>query len=232
MKLTIIIPCFNENKFIETIIDSVNSQPFPDKQIIVVDDGSTDGTKNKLKRLKDLGKINNLICHEINQGKGASIRSAIREAKGEIIIIQDADLEYSPKDYSRLIKPITNGYADVVYGSRFLGGGEDVHRTLYFWHRIANSILTFFANLLSNMNLTDMETGYKVFKKEALENITIQENRFGFEPEITIKLAKKKLRFFEVSISYSARTYHEGKKIVAKDGFRAFYCLVKYRLFN
>ena len=176
MKLTIIIPCFNENKFIETIIDSVNSQPFPDKQIIVVDDGSTDGTKNKLKRLKDLGKINNLICHEINQGKGASIRSAIREAKGEIIIIQDADLEYSPKDYSRLIKPITNGYADVVYGSRFLGGGEDVHRTLYFWHRIANSILTFFANLLSNMNLTDMETGYKVFKKEALENIKNQEN--------------------------------------------------------
>ncbi len=232
MKLTIIIPCFNENKYIETIIDSVNSQSFPDKQIIVVDDGSTDGTKDKLKRLKDLRKIDNLIYHEINQGKGAAIRTGIREAKGEIIIIQDADLEYNPSDYSRLIKPITNGHADVVYGSRFLGGGEDAHRVLYFWHRVGNAILTLFANILCNMNLTDMETGYKAFKKEALENITIQENRFGFEPEITVKLAKKKLRFFEVSISYNGRTYQEGKKIGVKDAFRAFYCLVKYRLFH
>ena len=232
MKLTIIIPCFNENKYIETIIDSVNSQSFPDKQIIVVDDGSTDGTKDKLKRLKDLRKIDNLIYHEINQGKGAAIRTGIREAKGEIIIIQDADLEYNPSDYSRLIKPITNGHADVVYGSRFLGGGEDAHRVLYFWHRVGNAILTLFANILCNMNLTDMETGYKAFKKEALENITIQENRFGFEPEITVKLAKRKLRFFEVSISYNGRTYQEGKKIGVKDGFRAFYCLIKYRLFH
>ena len=152
MKLTIIIPCFNENKYIETIIDSVNSQSFPDKQIIVVDDGSTDGTKDKLKRLKDLRKIDNLIYHEINQGKGAAIRTGIREAKGEIIIIQDADLEYNPSDYSRLIKPITNGHADVVYGSRFLGGGEDAHRVLYFWHRVGNAILTLFANILCNMN--------------------------------------------------------------------------------
>ena len=230
MKLTIIIPCFNENKYIETIIDSVNSQSFPDKQIIVVDDGSTDGTRGKLKRLKDLGKIDNLIYHEINQGKGAAIRTGIREAKGEIIIIQDADLEYNPSDYSRLIKPITNGYADVVYGSRFLGGGEDAHRVLYFWHRVGNAILTLFANLLSNMNLTDMETGYKVFKKEALKNITIQENRFGFEPEITAKIAQLGCRIYEVGISYSGRTYDEGKKISWKDGLRAIWCILKYNL--
>jgi len=231
MKLTIIIPCFNENKYIETIMESIYSQPISDKQIIVVDDCSNDGTTEKLKKFKAEGKIHNLIIHETNKGKGAAIRTALNEVKGDIIIIQDADLEYNPKDYSKLINPIINGHADVVYGSRFLGGGDNAHRVLYFWHRVANAILTTFSNILSDMNLTDMETGYKAFKKEALENIKLQEDRFGFEPEITIKLAKKKLRFFEVGVSYNGRTYQEGKKIGWKDGLRAFYCLVKYSFF-
>lgn len=230
MKLTVLIPCFNENNYIENVINSVYSQPFPNKQIIVIDDGSTDGTKEKLKKLSESGKIDNLIHHKKNQGKGAAIRTGINEATGEIIIIQDSDLEYDPKDFSRLIEPIIKGKADVVYGSRFLGGA-DAHRALYFWHRVANGILTLFANILTDMNLTDMETGYKAFKKKSLENITIQENRFGFEPEITVKLAKKKMRFFEVSISYNGRTYQEGKKIRLKDGLRAFYCLIKYKFF-
>jgi len=230
MKLTIIIPCFNENKYIEKVISSIDSQRLDEKQIIVVDDASTDGTKEKLKELKEKNKIDCLIHHEINLGKGAAIRSGIKKAEGEIVIIQDADLEYNPKDYHKLIKPISDGDADVVYGSRFLGG-VDAHRVLYFWHRVANGLLTTFANILIDMNLTDMETGYKAFKKTVLEDISIQENRFGFEPEITIKLGKKKLRFFEVGISYNGRTYQEGKKIGIKDGFRAVYCMLKYRFF-
>ena len=232
MKITIIIPCFNESKYIEQVISEVNLQEINDKQIIVVDDGSTDGTVDKLKKLKEDGKVNNLVFHENNKGKGAAIRSAIKHVEGDIIIIQDADLEYNPKDYLRLIKPITEGKADVVYGSRFLGGGGDAHRVLYFWNRVANAILTTFTNILVDMNLTDMETGYKVFKKKVFEDIQIEEDRFGFEPEITVKLGKKKLRFFEVGISYNGRTYQEGKKIGLKDGFRAIYCLVKYRFFS
>ena len=231
MKLSIIIPCFNENKYIEKVIDSINEQKIEDKEIIVVNDASTDGTKEKLIELKEKKKIDILIHHEKNIGKGGAVRSALKKSSGEIIIIQDADLEYSPKDFFKLIKPIAVGKADVVYGSRFLGGGEDAHRVLYFWHRVANGILTTLANILTDMNLTDMETGYKAFKKNTLDNISIEENRFGFEPEITIKLAKKKLKFFEVGVSYNGRTYDEGKKIGIKDGFRAVYCLFKYKFF-
>jgi len=231
MKLSIIIPCFNENKYIEEVIDSINEQKIEDKEIIVVNDASTDGTKEKLIELKEKKKIDILIHHEKNLGKGGAVRSALKKSSGEIIIIQDADLEYSPKDFFKLIKPIAVGKADVVYGSRFLGGGEDAHRVLYFWHRVANGILTTLANILTDMNLTDMETGYKAFKKNTLDNISIEENRFGFEPEITIKLAKKKLKFFEVGVSYNGRTYDEGKKIGIKDGFRAVYCLFKYKFF-
>jgi len=231
MKLTIIIPCFNEVRFIEKVIERINSQSISNKEIIVIDDGSIDGTREKLEKLKNLGKIENLIFHDKNQGKGAAIRTGLKEAKGEIIIIQDADLEYNPNEYPRLIKPITDGDADVVYGSRFLGGGG-AHRVIYFWNRIANALLTFVANILIDMNLTDMETGYKVFKKDAVIDLNLQENGFGFEPEITIKLAKKKLRFYEVGVSYNGRTYQEGKKIGFKDGIWAFYCLVKYRFFK
>ena len=235
MLISIIVPVYNEEKTVKEILEKINELDFwskntnLSKEIIVVDDKSIDGTIEKLKNLKNSGKIDNLIFHEINQGKGAAIRSGLKEAIGEIIITQDADLEYDPKDYSRLIKPIIDGKADVVYGSRFLGGTSDGHRVLYFWHRVANSILTLFSNILTDMNLTDMETGYKAFKKDSLKNITLKENRFGFEPEITIKLAKKRLRFFEVSVSYNGRTYEEGKKIGLKDGIRALYCLIRYK---
>ena len=231
MKISIIVPCYNEINFIEKIINEILLQNLPNKQLIVVDDGSYDGTTEKLKKLKESGKIDNLIIHDQNLGKGAAIKTALQETKGEIVIIQDADLEYSPKEYPRLIQPIIEGKADVVYGSRFFGSG-DAHRVLYFWNRVANSILTTFTNILVDLNLTDMETGYKVFKKEVFDNIKIEENRFGFEPEITVKLGKRKLRFFEVGISYNGRTYQEGKKIGLKDGFRAIYCLIRYRFFN
>ena len=230
MKLSIIIPCYNEVNYIEKVIDSINLQKIENREIIVVDDASTDGTKEKLIQLKEKNKIDILIFHEINLGKGGALRTALKKTSGEIILIQDADLEYNPKDYPKLIKPILEGNADVVYGSRFLGG-DDAHRVLYFWNRVANALLTTFANILVDMNLTDMETGFKAFKKKALDGIKIEENRFGFEPEITVKLAKKKLKFFEVGVSYYGRTYEEGKKIGLKDGFRAIYCLIKYRFF-
>ena len=230
MKLSIIIPCYNEINYIEKVIDSIILQKIENKEIIVVDDASTDGTKEKLIELKEKNKIDILILHEINLGKGGALRTAFKKTSGEIILIQDADLEYNPKDYPKLIKPILEGNADVVYGSRFLGG-DDAHRVLYFWNRVANALLTTFANILVDMNLTDMETGFKAFKKKALDGIKIEENRFRFEPEITVKLAKKKLKFFEVGVSYYGRTYEEGKKIGLKDGFRAIYCLIKYRFF-
>ena len=227
--INIIIQCFNEEKFIEDVIDNVIKYSKFNKKIIVINDGSKDKTKSVLENLKNKNLIDILINHNVNLGKGAAIKSGLKYVDEGIIIIQDSDFEYSPEDYQRLLKPIIEGNADVVFGSRFLGG-NDAKRVLYFKHRIANSILTFFSNVLTDINLTDMETGYKVFTKKSIENIMLVEDGFGFEPEITAKLAKKKIRFYEVAISYKGRTYEEGKKIRLKDAVRAMYCIFKYNL--
>lgn len=230
MKLSVIIPCYNEHETIEKIIDAVKNSPYKDKEIIVVDDYSDDGSREKLKG--DLNKkVDLLLCHDRNQGKGAAIRTGIQHATGDIVIIQDSDLEYNPDEYPRLLKPILEDKADVVFGSRFSGGEE--HRVVYFWHRVGNSFLTRLSNMLTNLDLTDMETCYKVFRREIIQGIRIKENRFGFEPEITAKIAKiKGVRVFEVGISYYGRTYESGKKIGWKDGFRAIWCILKYNLFS
>jgi len=229
MKLSVIIPCFNELTTIGAVVDAVRNAPYDSKEIIIVDDGSTDGTRDILK--KDIEKrVDKVIYHMMNSGKGSAIRSGIREATGDIVIIQDADLEYDPNEYSVLLGPILDNKADVVFGSRFISNRP--HRVLYFWHSIGNGMLTFLSNMLTNLNLTDMETCYKAFKREIIQSITIEENRFGFEPEITAKIAKLKCRIYEVGISYYGRTYEEGKKIGWKDGFRAVYCIIKYNLFR
>ena len=230
MKLSIIIPCYNEINTIDKIINLVNSNNYPNKEIIVVDDYSTDGTREQLKKISLQGKVHKIIYHDLNQGKGAAIRTGIINSTGDIVIIQDADLEYDPNEYIKLIKPIANDKADVVFGSRFLGAGE--HRVLYFWHRIGNGFLTLLSNMFTNLNLTDMEVCYKAFKKEIIQKINIEENRFGFEPEITAKISKLNCRIYEVGISYYGRTYKEGKKIGWKDGFRAIYCILKYNIFR
>jgi glycosyltransferase involved in cell wall biosynthesis len=224
--LSIIIPAYNEINFIGEIIKKVKETPY-DKEIIVVDDCSTDGTSEYLKGLKEDGVT--VIFHEKNQGKGAALRSGITRAKGDIVIIQDADLEYDPKEYPRLLEPILDGKADVVYGSRFLGGP---HRVFYFWHYLGNTMVTLLSNIFTNLNLTDMETGYKVFKREVFEGITIESNRFGFEPEITAKIAKKQCRIYEIPISYYGRGYEEGKKITWRDGIKAFFTILKYNVFR
>lgn len=229
MLLSVIIPCYNEIDTIDTIIDAVNAAPYPYKEIIVVDDFSIDGTREKL--IKDIefsGRVAKVIYHSVNQGKGAALRSGIKSATGDLVIIQDADLEYDPKEYPRLVEPILNNRADVVFGSRFLGG--DAHRVLYFWHRLGNGVLTLLSNMFTNLNLTDMETCYKVFRREIIQGIRIEENRFGFEPEITAKISKLHCRIYEVGISYYGRTYDEGKKIGWRDGIRAIYCIVKYSI--
>jgi glycosyltransferase involved in cell wall biosynthesis len=232
MKLTIVIPCYNELKTIDAIIDAVRQSQYPDKEIIVVDDCSSDGTREKLKAdIEPSGLVERVIYHERNQGKGAALRTGFRHATGDIVIVQDADLEYDPNEYSRLVEPIISGRADVVYGSRFAGG--EAHRVLYFWHRVGNSFLTLLSNMLTDLDLTDMENCYKAFRREVIQSIEIEEERFGFEPEITAKIAKlRNLRIYEVGISYYGRTYEEGKKIGWKDGCRAIYCIVKYNLFR
>jgi glycosyltransferase involved in cell wall biosynthesis len=229
MKLSVIIPCFNEVSTIEGIVAAVRAAPWPDKEIIVVDDASTDGTREKLTGML-AGRVDRLELHAVNQGKGAALRSGIRLATGDVVIIQDADLEYDPVQYPRLLAPIVENRADVVFGSRFMGA--EPHRVLYFWHRVGNGVLTLLSNMFTNLNLTDMETCYKAFRREVIQSITIEENRFGFEPEITAKVAKLRCRVYEVGISYYGRTYAEGKKIGYKDGLRAIYCILKYNIFR
>ena len=228
MKISIIIPCYNEYSTIKKIIDKINNQKTFDKEIIVIDDCSSDGTIEILSNLKD--QINSLTLNKKNYGKGYCIKKGIEIASGDIILIQDADLEYDPNDYEKLLKPIINNSADVVYGSRFIG--SDQKRVLFFWHSVGNKFLTLLSNMLTNLNLTDMECCYKAFKTEVIKNINLKENRFGFEPEITAKISKKDIRIYEVGIKYFGRKYSEGKKITWKDGFRAIYCIIYYNLFN
>ena len=223
------IPCYNEVGTIEKIVSKVLKSQISDKEIIIVDDCSNDGTREILKsKLSSL--VNKILYHDSNLGKGACIRTGIQHVKGEIVIIQDADLEYDPNDYPKLIRPIDEFKADIVYGSRFKG--SEGKRVLYFWNRVANYFLTVFSNICTNINLSDMETGFKCFKTSAIKSIQLKENGFGFEPEVTAKLAKKKFRFFEVGITYQGRTYEEGKKIRAIDGFKAVFCIVKYSFFD
>jgi len=229
MKISIIIPCFNEEKTISLVINKILTNYPGEKEIIVIDDYSNDKTREILKSELE-NKIDKLIFNKKNYGKGFSIREGINVAEGDVVLIQDADLEYDPSDYNKLLKPIEKGVADVVYGSRFLGGEEK--RVLYFWHTIGNKFLTTFSNMFSNLNLTDMEVGYKLFKSNVIKDIKLIENRFGFEPEITAKIAKKKIRIFEVGISYYGRRYEDGKKITWKDGVSAIRCIIKYNIFK
>jgi glycosyltransferase involved in cell wall biosynthesis len=224
VKLSIIIPCYNERDTINTLINAVQQSPIRDKEIIIVDDGSKDGTRDLLRKL-DQPDVK-VIFHESNQGKGAALRTGFTAATGDICIVQDADLEYDPQEFPLVIQPIAEGKADVVFGSRFQSGRP--HRVVYFWHRVGNGFLTLLSNFFTDLNLSDMETCYKAFRREVIQSINICENRFGFEPEVTAKISKMNLRIYEVGISYYGRTYDEGKKIGWKDGFRAIYCILKY----
>src|SRR6266542_4669165 len=227
MKVSIVIPCYNEKNTIAKIVEAVRSAPVENKEIIVIDDGSNDGTQTLL-REKLSGAIDQIIYHPVNRGKGAALRAGFEAASGDIILVQDADLEYSPEEYPVLLEPIISGKADAVFGSRFMGGRP--HRVVFFWHMVGNRFLTLLSNMFTNLNLTDVETGYKAFRAPLIKSIQIEENRFGVEPEIIAKLAHTGCRIYEVGISYSGRTYAEGKKINWKDGVRAIYAILKYNL--
>ena len=227
MKLSVVIPCYNERGTIAALIAAVRAAPVPALEIIVVDDCSQDGTRELL--AAELGpRVDRIIYHERNQGKGAALRTGIAVATGDVVVIQDADLEYDPQDYPKLLQPILDGKADVVFGSRFSGG--ESRRVLYFWHAVGNRVLTLLSNMATDLNLTDMETCYKAFRREVIQSIVIEEDRFGFEPEITAKVARLGCRIYEVGITYSGRTYLDGKKIGWKDGVRAVWCIGKYNL--
>ena len=229
MKLSIIIPVFNEVSTIEEIVRKVRAAPVDDKEIILVDDFSTDGTRDLLRdRLES--EVDKIVYQDRNYGKGYALKTGFGHATGDIVIIQDADLEYDPNQYPDMIRPIVENKADVVYGSRFQGGGP--HRVVYYWHYVGNRLLTLLSNMFTNINLTDMETCYKAFRRDLIQSIDIEENRFGFEPEITAKVAKRNVRIYEIGISYYGRTYNEGKKIGWKDGCKAIWCIVKYNLFR
>ena len=227
MNLSVIIPCYNESGTIEDIVQAVIEATGPEREIIVVDDCSTDGTRELLEQKID-GQLAIVLYHDRNMGKGAALKTGFAAATKDIVIVQDADLEYDPRDYPVVLDPILKNQADVVYGSRFKGNRP--HRVLYFWHRMGNGLLTLISNMFTNLNLTDMETGHKAFRREVIQSIEIEEKRFGFEPEITAKLAKGKYRIYEVGIGYFGRTYNEGKKIGWKDGLWALWCILKYNL--